>query len=124
VESLDGTLPEQCERRRQSSGSRVVSVRSAPLRSQAAIRVEEDRQVALRQDGQELPEPPGGTLIKSALPSDPGAVARRHLGHPWQQQKSLARFGPLRVGAQALWDRRSQQSQPPEGSKAPRPHNA
>jgi hypothetical protein len=38
---------------------------------QAAIRVEEDRQVALRQDGQELPEPLGGTLIESALPSDP-----------------------------------------------------
>src|SRR5262249_40449184 len=38
---------------------------------QAAIRVKEDRQVVLRQDGQELPEPLGGTLIKSAFPSDP-----------------------------------------------------
>jgi len=38
---------------------------------QAAIRVEQDRQVALRQDGQELPEPLGGTLIESALPSNP-----------------------------------------------------
>src|SRR6266478_4968858 len=42
---------------------------------QAAIRIEEDRQVALRQDGQELPETLGGTLIKSALPGDPLAAA-------------------------------------------------
>src|SRR6516165_5094040 len=42
---------------------------------QAAIRVEEDRQVALRQDGQELSEPLGGTLIESALPSDPLGAA-------------------------------------------------
>jgi hypothetical protein len=42
---------------------------------QAAIRVEEDRQVALRQDGQKFPEPLGGTLIESALPSDPLGAA-------------------------------------------------
>src|SRR6516162_8108494 len=36
---------------------------------QAAIRVEQDRQVALPQDAQELPEPLGGTLIESALPA-------------------------------------------------------
>src|SRR6516162_2181741 len=42
---------------------------------QAAIRVEQDRQVALRQDGQELPEPLGGTLIESALPSNPLVAA-------------------------------------------------
>src|SRR5215469_2885434 len=36
---------------------------------QAAIRVEEDRQVALRQGGQKFPEPLGGTLIESALHS-------------------------------------------------------
>jgi hypothetical protein len=38
---------------------------------QAPIRVEEDRQVALHQGGQELPEPLGGTLIESAFRSDP-----------------------------------------------------
>src|SRR5262249_266857 len=42
---------------------------------QAAIRVEEDRQVALRHGGQELPEPLGGTLVKLALPGDPLAAA-------------------------------------------------
>src|SRR5262249_2645209 len=42
---------------------------------QAAIRVEEDRQVALRQDGQKLPEPLGGPLIKCALRSDPLGAA-------------------------------------------------
>src|SRR5215472_7890701 len=42
---------------------------------QAAIRVEEDRQVALRQDGQKFPEPLGGTLIESALPSNPLGAA-------------------------------------------------
>src|SRR5215471_19711518 len=42
---------------------------------QATIRVEEDWQVALHQDGQELSEPPGGTLIESALPSDPLGAA-------------------------------------------------
>jgi hypothetical protein len=42
---------------------------------QAAIRVEEDRQVALRQYGQEIPEPLGGTLIKFALASDPLGTA-------------------------------------------------
>src|SRR6516165_4802883 len=42
---------------------------------QATIRVEEDWQVALHQDGQELSEPLGGTLIESALPSDPLGAA-------------------------------------------------
>src|SRR5262249_50131504 len=45
------------------------------LAQQAAIRVEEDRQIALRQGGQEFAETLGGTLIKSALPSDPLAAA-------------------------------------------------
>jgi hypothetical protein len=41
---------------------------------QAAIRVEEDRQVALRQDGQEFPETLGGTLIKLALVASSAGV--------------------------------------------------
>ena len=42
---------------------------------QAAIRVKEDRQVALRQHGQKFPESLGSTLIESALPSDPLGAA-------------------------------------------------
>jgi len=60
-----------------SSTSRSIGDQSDLHRfaQQAAIRVEEDRQVAFRQYGQELSEPLGGTLIESAFPSDPLGAA-------------------------------------------------
>src|SRR6516165_6043887 len=83
---------------------------------QAAIRVEEDRQVALRQDGQKFPEPLGGTLIESALPSDPlGAASPAGVWLTRGNNKNHWLASP--EGARALWDRRSQQSKPPKAAK-------